>query len=137
MRRVLTIVVVPLLLLSAWDSLPRLRDNARLWSRLRERQRQPPDVVWDQFYRQLVPYLPDTGRVGLVQVAVAGTPVRERQYYFLQYALAPRLIVPGASEEFVIAYGPPAAAASILDLTKFSLVRAFHDDFALYRRIGP
>jgi hypothetical protein len=134
MRRALTVLVFPLLLLSAWDCVPSARDQARLWSRLRQRQRPAPDVGWDRFYSELVAYLPARGRVGLVQVAPEGTPARERQYYFLQYALAPRLVMPGADEEFVVAYGPAATRASLLDATRFTLVRPFEDEFALYRR---
>ena len=137
MRRALIVLAVPILLLSAWDCLPRARDHANLWSRLRQRQRVAPDTGWDRFYAQLVPYLPARGRVGLVQVAQPGTPLHGRQYFFLQYALTPRLVVPGAGEEFVVAYGPPAAQASLLDVTKFTLVKPFEDEFALYRRTRP
>ena len=139
MRRALIVLAVPILLLSAWDCLPRARDHVQLWSRMRQRHRVAPDTGWDRFYAELVPYLPARGRVGLVQVAQPGTPVRERQYYFLQYALAPRLVMPGAvsDEEFVVAYGTPAAQASLLDATKFSLVKPFEDEFALYRRTRP
>ena len=137
MRRLLTILTLPLLLLSAWDAVPMARANLQLWSRLRQRHREPPDTGWDRFYAEMIPYLPARGRVGLVQAATPGTPVQQRQYYFLQYALAPRLVMPGADEEFVIVYGPPAARASLLDPTKFALVKPFEDDFALYRRTRP
>ena len=69
-----------------------------------------------------------------MQAAAPDTPAWARQYYYLQYALAPRLVVPGATEEFVIAYGPPAAWTSLLDASTFSLVKSFEDEFALYRR---
>jgi hypothetical protein len=137
MRRVLTVLVLPVLLLSAWDCIPRARDHFQLWSRLRQRQRVAPDTGWDRFYAGLVPYLPSRGGVGLVQVALPGTPLHGRQYFFLQYSLAPRLVMPGAGEEFVVAYGPPAARASLLDPTKFALVKPFEDEFALYRRTRP
>jgi hypothetical protein len=137
MRRALTILALPILLLSAWDCVPRARDHVQLWSRLRQRQRVAPDAGWDRFYAGLIPYLPSRGPVGLVQVAQPGTPLHGRQYFFLQYALAPRLVMPGADEEFVVAYGPPAAQASLLDASKFTLVKAFEDEFALYRRTRP
>jgi hypothetical protein len=137
MRRALTILSLPILLLSAWDCVPRARANLQLWSRLRQRHRDAPDVGWDRFYAELIPYLPARGRVGLVQVLPAGTTGHERQYYFLQYALAPRLVMGGADEEFVIAYGPPAARNALLDFTKFALVRPFDNEFALYRRVRP
>jgi hypothetical protein len=137
MRRALTVLTLPILLLSGLDCVPSIRANMHLWSRLREKHREAPDTGWDRYYRQMVPYLPERGRVGLVQVAVAGTTARARENYFLQYALAPHLVMPGSDEEFVIAYGPPAAAGSLLDPAKFSLVRSFYDDFALYRRTRP
>lgn len=137
MRRALTVLTLPLLLLSAWDCLPKAREGLQLWSRLRQRHRDAPDIGWDQFYSGMAPYLPARGRVGLVQAATAGTPAQQRQYYFLQYALAPRLVMPGPDEEFVIAYGPPATRSTLLDTSKFALVNAFEDDFALYRRTRP
>jgi len=137
MRRALIVLAFPILLLSAWDCVSKARDQVQLWSRLRQRQRVAPDTGWDRFYSELALYLPTRGRVGLVQVAQPGTPVHGRQYFFLQYALTPRLVVPGADEEFVVAYGPPAAHASLLDVTKFTLVKPFEDEFALYRRTRP
>ena len=137
MRRFLTVLTLPILLLSAWDCIPMARANLQLWSRMRQRHRDAPDVGWDRFYAELFPYLPARGRVGLVQVAAPGSTARQRQQYFLQYALAPRLVMPGADEEFVIAYGPPASRASLVDPAKFTLVRLFGDEFALYRRTSP
>jgi hypothetical protein len=137
MRRFLTVLTLPILLLSAWDSVPMARANLQLWSRMRQRHRGAPDVGWDRFYAELLPYLPTRGRVGLVQVAAPGSIPSQRQRYYLQYALAPRLVMPGADEEFVIAYGPPAARTALLDPSKFTLVRLFEDEFALYRRTSP
>ena len=75
MRRALTILTLPILLLSAWDSVPKTRERLALWSRMRERHRVPPDAAWDRVYAGLVPYLPPRGRVGLVQVLPgAGIP---------------------------------------------------------------
>lgn len=137
MRRVLALLTFPILLLSAWDCVPATQVNLQRWSRLRERGRVAPDTDWDRSYAEIAVHLPPRARVGLVQMAPAGTPARERQYYFLQYALAPRLVMPGAGEEFVIAYGPRAAAPSLLDQNAFVQVRAFEDEFALYRRSRP
>ena len=134
MRRALTILTLPILLLSAWDSIPKTGERLQLWSRLRQRHRDAPDAAWDRFYGGMIPYLPARGPVGLVQSAPQGTIGQQRQYFFLQYALAPRLIMPGADEEFVIAYGPPAARPALLDVSKFSLIKSFDDELALYRR---
>src|ERR687897_3082928 len=115
MRRILAILTFPILFLSAWDCVPATSVNLQRWSRLRERGRVAPDTDWDRAYAEIGVHLPPRARVGLVQVEPAGTPARERQYYFLQYALAPRLVMPGAEEEFVIAHGPRAALPSLLD----------------------
>jgi hypothetical protein len=133
-RRALTFLTLPILLLSAWDAVPKTRERLALWSRMRERHRVAPDTAWDRVYAGMLPYLPPRGRVGLVQVLPQGTLPQQRQYFFLQYALAPRLLIPGADEEFVIAYGPAAAHSSLLDTAKFSLVKPFDDEFAVYRR---
>lgn len=135
MRRALTILTLPLLLLSASDSVLKTRERLQLWSRLRDRHREAPDTGWDRYYAGMIPYLPARGRVGLVQVKAQGTIAQQREYFFLQYALAPRLVIPGADEEFVIAYGPPAAQLTLLDPSTFALVKPFDDDFALYRRM--
>ena len=137
MRRAASILLLASLLLPAWDSVPRLRSHLQLWERLRARDRDGPDSGWDRYYAQLKPYLPSRGRIGIVQAAAPHTTGQEREYYFLQYALAPRLLVPGSDAEFVIACGPPSAAATLLDLSKFVVVRQFYDDFALYRRVRP
>lgn len=137
MRRALTILTLPILVLSAWDSVPKTRERLALWSRMRERHRIPPDAGWDRAYAGMIPYLPPRGRVGLVQVLPQGTLPQQRQYFFLQYALAPRLLMPGSGEEFVIAYGPAAAHTTLLDTARFSLVKPFDDEFAIYRRTRP
>jgi hypothetical protein len=136
-RRALTLLVFPILLLSAWDAVAKTRERLALWSRMRERHRAAPDAVADRVYAGMIPYLPARGRVGLVQGLPQGTLPQQRQYYYLQYALAPRLLMPGADEEFVIAYGPAAAHAALLDTARFSLVKPFDDEFAIYRRTRP
>jgi hypothetical protein len=133
-RRALTILTLPILLLSAWDSVPKTRERLALWSRMRERHRVAPDAAWDRVYAGMIPYLPPRGRVGLVQVLPQGTLPQQRQYFFMQYALAPRLLVPGADDQFVLAYGPAAAHPALLDTARFSLVKLFDDEFAIYRR---
>jgi hypothetical protein len=136
MRRVAAFLVLPVLLLPAWDCIRPARDNTRLWSRLQQRQRDAGDIVWDRIYAQLAWHLPATGRVGLLQVSPTGSPAQQREYYFLQYALAPRLVMPGADEDFLIVHGPAAAGAALVDGSKFALARRFDDDVALYRRTG-
>lgn len=136
MRRLAAFLILPLLLLPAWDCIAPARANAQLWSRLQQRQRQASDIVWDRIYSQLALHLPAAGRVGLVQVSAPGSVARQREQYFLQYALAPRLVMPGADEDFVIVHGPAAAGAALVDPSKFALAQRVDDDVALYRRIG-
>ena len=136
MRRVVAFLVLPVLLLSAWDCIAPARINAQRWSKLQQRQRDAPDIVWDRYYAQLALHLPAVGRVGLLQVSAIGSAARQREQYFLQYALAPRLVMPGADEDFLIVHGPAAAAAALVDGSRFALAQRFEDDFALYRRIG-
>ena len=134
MLRALTALTFIPLLLSAWDCFAPAQLNVDSWSRLRSRHCAALDVGWDRFYSEVAPLVPDGQPIGLVQVAPEGTPTRERQYYFLQYALTPRLVIPGSDQEFVVVYGPAAAASSLIDVRKFAPVRTFEDEFALYRR---
>ena len=134
MRRLLTLLSFALLLPSAWDAASAASRSSALWSRLRTRGGVAPDTGWDREYRALRIHLPPSDPVGLVQLAPEGTPARERQYYFLQYALAPRLVLPGAAETFVVVHAPAATAGTLIDQAAFTLVDRVGDDFALYRR---
>lgn len=130
-----TLTAAAILLHSAWAAAPRLQANWRLWSRLQQAHRPAPDTTWDRYYAELIPYLPPDRAVGLVQGARPGTPAQQREYYCMQYALAPRLIRPGPAE-FVIA-SPPSVAATLPDASEYAPVRVFDNDFALVRRIRP
>jgi hypothetical protein len=127
-------VAVAILLRSAWDCVPRTIINWNLWSRLRHADRPAPDTTWDRYYAELTPYLPRGTSVGLAQLARPGTPQHERQYYFLQYSLSPRLIDPSAKTAFVVV-SPPSSASSLIDPAAFTVVKTFDNDFALYRRV--
>ena len=108
-----TLIAAAILLHSAWAAVPRVRANWRLWSRLHQAQRPAPDITWDRYYAELIPYLPADRAVGLVQGARAATPAHEREYCFLQYALAPGLIQPGPAEFVIVS--PPSVAATLHD----------------------
>ena len=137
MRRLLTFVLLALLGLPIADAAGAASRNYDLWSRMRARGRVPPDSGWDREYRALLPYLPASQPIGLLQALPgANTATRERHYYFLQYAISPRLVTPGVDQEFVVVQGGPADAAAAIDPPVFRLVRRFGDDFALYRRIA-
>ena len=137
MRRLFTLLSLALLVLPAWDAASAASRNYDLWARMRARGRVPPDSGWDREYRALVPYLPPSAPIGLLQAFPgANTATRERHYYFLQYAMSPRLVHPGADHEFVVLQGTAVNAATAIDSARFTLVRRFGDDFALYRRIA-
>lgn len=137
MRRAASIVLLALVFLPFSDAFGLARTRMQLWTKLRSRHRDAPDTGWDRYYSELKLYIPSRGRVGLVQIAPPGTPLQQREYYFLQYALAPRLLVsPGQNEEYVIACGPPAAAGNLLDLSKFVVVKQLESDFTVYRRVS-
>ena len=137
MRRLLLLLSLALLALPAKDAASAASRNYELWSRMRARGRTAPDSGWDREYRALLPYLPAADPIGLIQAMPgSSTATRERHYYFLQYALAPLLVLPGADQEFVVVQGTAADAAASVDPALFSLIRRFGDDFALYRRIA-
>jgi hypothetical protein len=134
-RRLFTLIALALLALPIRDAAAAASRNYDLWSRMRARGRVAPDSGWDREYRALLPYLPASQPIGLVQAFPgANTATRERHYYVLQYALAPRLIRPGVDQEFVVVQGAAENAATALDAATFTLIRRFGDDFALYRR---
>ena len=137
MRRLLALLSLALLALPARDAASAASRNYDLWSRMKARGRVAPDSGWDREYRALLPYLPASQPIGLIQAFPGSTiATRERHYYFLQYALSPKLVLPGADQEFVVVQGAPAHAATAIDPATFTLIRRFGDDFALYRRTG-
>ena len=138
MRRVLALISLVLLVLPARDVASAASRHYDLWSRMRARGRTAPDTGWDREYRALIPYLPAADPIGLVQAFPgSSTATRERHYYFLQYALSPRLVLPGTDQQFVVVQGSAANAAAAIDAAAFTLIRRFGDDFALYRRTAP
>ena len=108
--------------------------NLHIWQRLRAANRISPDIERDEYYRGLVPYLPVQGPIGLQNI---GPPDDGRLRFRLQYALAPRRIVPSALLEFTIERGPAASAASLAWDPAFALVTDRGDDLRLFRRIRP
>ena len=136
MRRFFTIIAFALLLLPAWDAVSAASRSSDLWSRLRTRGRIPPDTGWDREYRALIPFLPAAEPIGLVQALPGDVTARERHYYFLQYAMAPRLVIPGVDQGFVVVQGAPPDADRAIDRATFTLIKRFGEDFALYRRTG-
>ena len=50
--------------------------------------------------------------------------------------LAPRLVMPGPDADYVVVYGAASAAPSLIDVSRYTAVQAFEDEFTLYRRSG-
>jgi hypothetical protein len=135
MRNRIGVFVASLVLLRcAWDSVPRMQLTWHVWSRLRHAHRPAPDTSRDNEYASLKRFIPPDSVVGLVQAARSGTPEREREYYFLQYALAPTLIEP-STEPILVLVCPSSAAASLIDPAQYARV-TLGDEVGLYRRLA-
>ena len=125
--------VLLLLYLPASDMVPIAQWNLHTWGRLRERHRDAPDTGQDRANQALASVLPATGVVGFLN-ASTGDATRAR--YFLQYSLAPRLLVPSIDQEFVIEYGVPSATTGLSRDARFALVKEFAQDLRVFRRIS-
>ena len=135
MRRATSILLLALLVLPLRDGLPFARVRLQSWEKLRARHREAPDSGWDRSYGELGLY-PAAARTRRHRSERSARDARAAARVLLpSYTLAPRLIVPGTDEEFVIMCGPASAAGSLLDLSRFVAVRQFDSDFTLYRRV--
>jgi hypothetical protein len=97
----------------------------------------------DRRYRALAAWLPARGRVGYLQPAAGGASEAFGGLFVAEYALAPRLVIPGTAAEFVIV--PPESAINGEDRTTvlrsadsrlggFVLYRAFENGVRIFRR---
>jgi hypothetical protein len=132
-RRLAGALVSLFLLYPAADSVRLIRWNIHLWQRLHWRE-EAPQATFDRYLRAVEAYVPASGRIGLVLV---GLPQHEavRVRYFLQYALAPRQIVPSSDPAFVIVYGPASGESPLFDRAAFQLVKVLGDDLRVFRRL--
>jgi hypothetical protein len=129
-------VVLLLLLLPASDLLPLTRWNWHLWTRLREAGRETPDSGVDRFNQQLAMYMPMHGAIGFVSTDPPQSPDVSRVYGFLQYSLAPRLLVRSSDFPLVILYSPGSADPALLHDPQFTLVATPGNGLFVLRRIG-
>lgn len=126
------VLALTLPVLDSWRS---AELHVRWWRRLRNEHKSAPDIVRDAEYRQLLAYLPVGGTVGLTYTG-PGTPVdRAMTHYWLQYSLAPRLLEESTDKAFVIVSGTPSTGSPLRDDPAFELMRSFHDELSLYRRV--
>jgi hypothetical protein len=123
------------LALPGLDSWRSAQLHMHLWLRLHNEHKVPPDLVRDREYRQLLAYLPVGGTVGLMHTG-SGTAIdRARTHYWLQYSLAPRLLVESTDRSFVIVSGSPSTGSPLREDPAFELMRSFGDELSVYRRV--
>jgi hypothetical protein len=137
--RLVLVVVAALLLASPAVTVYRQAAwSVHTWSRLRHAHRAAPDSAADAENRALVPYLPREGPIGFSVGSVAALPPDDqlRIEQFLQYSLAPRVIVLSTRPTFVVEYVAPGAPASLAHDPAFALVASSGERLRLFRRIG-
>jgi hypothetical protein len=132
-RRLAGTLVSLLLLYPAADSVRLIRWNMHLWQRL-QWHKEAPQATFDRYLRAVEAYIPANGTIGLV---VVGLPPHEavRIRYFLQYALAPRQIVPSSDSAFVIVYGLVSDESPFFDAAAYQLVKAVGEELRVFRRV--
>jgi hypothetical protein len=131
-RHAVAACAVLMLSLPASDLVRTGQSNLRISSSLRQLGRYPPDTSRDLANRELTRFLPPTGQVGFLNVSGRDAT---QTWFFLQYSLAPRTLVPSIDHEFVIEFGAREAAGLSGD-TRFRFVKAFANDLRVFRRVS-
>ena len=134
--RRLAAVLLLLLIVPASDALPLVRWNLHVWGRLRRENRVAPDHDLDVEYRRLTAHLPPRGVVGLLGGGATQAEA-SRFHYFLQYALAPRVVVLTTDAEFVIALVWPPEGDDPLPADTFVRLAGSGSGLRVYRRARP
>lgn len=81
--------------------------------------------------------VPANAVMGYVTDLEAGSTAAQASFNGVRYALAPRLLVPGAGHEWVLGnYSRPADFAAAGRALGLELVRDFGNGAVLYRRLG-
>ncbi|MEX2661217.1 MAG: hypothetical protein WD227_04770 [Vicinamibacterales bacterium] len=136
LRRILAGLAPLLLVLPAWTSVSDTRINLNRVNRLKTAGRVAPDTGQDLEYRELLRHLPPRGRVGFLFGDPAAPPSAAqagRRHFFLNYSLAPRLLVASADEPTVIA-GDAHARGRLLGDGRFELVADVGGGLSVFRR---
>ena len=126
-------LIVVLLVIPAHASVSGLKWNVHLIGRLWTAKRLAPEIGLDHYYQGLLPYLPGRGRVGFVYVNPRNSETLGRTHLFLQYSLAPHLVVLSDHEDFVIVLEGAERSQFLGDPTK-ELVKDLGDGLRLFRR---
>ena len=131
-----------LVVIAVAGAVPTLRGD---WQALIS-HRTRPDLVseQDRAYRELIPWLPERGRIGYRPTEDWPSADAIRRFYLAEYALTPRVIVIGTAPEFVIAHpGPPIdvdkgvviSPARDPQLAGFVLYEAAESGLRIFRRV--
>jgi hypothetical protein len=125
----------------SWPAAAAYRDTVRAahaWAQLRHAHRDAADSVDDATNRALISYLPRDGVIGfsVASVSAMSPADRLRVEQFLQYSLAPRVLVLSTDQTFVIEYVTPDARVSLADDPAFALVASSDDRLRLFRRLA-
>jgi hypothetical protein len=126
--------LVLLLALPASASRSPVEWNLHIWRRLRDEHKESPDHVRDRHVRQLIPVLPQSGRIGLAFSGPIDDKERVQTRYLLQYSLAPRVLVESTDHPFVIVAGAGSARAFAND-PRHALVRSLDEGLSVFRRL--
>jgi hypothetical protein len=91
-----------------------------------------PDIgAYDKHVAEIVPTLPPSGVVGYWNDQ-DGTQAEQQEYYLLQYALAPRVVVKSLAQQFVVA--TVHSAQSRVPGANLELVRDFETGLKVFRQ---
>jgi hypothetical protein len=132
-RGAIGFIALAALILPVTESWSTTEINLKRWQRLQTAGRVAPDRGQDDAHRQLLVALPASGRIGFRNV---GSGDSGRLLFFLQYSLAPRLIVEPGEHEFVIETGPATSPASLTRDSRFSQTASPNEDLRLFRRVS-
>ena len=124
---------MPLLLQSALAVLPITTANVAEWQLRRKAGRVSPDTAQYDQYVGLRILLPQSGPIGFRSVEDGD---RSRRLFFLQYSLAPRLVVDSSATDFVIESGPASGAGSLSADANFELRAIVDDELRVFRRVS-
>ena len=91
-----------------------------------------PDIAaYDRHVAEIVPALPPSGVVGYWNDQ-DGSPAEQQEYYLLQYALAPRVVVKSLAQQFIVA--TVHSAESRVPGANLELVRDSGTGLKVYRK---
>jgi hypothetical protein len=133
MRRLFSRLVPLLLILPMSASLPRIRVHLKQLEQSGAGEG-GVDTRSDVQNRKIAQHLPPRGRVGFLFARPQSSDDHARAHYFMNYSLAPRLVVPSEDDETMIAYGDEARRR-LAQNPRFELVGEFGEGLSVFRRV--